>query len=70
MNYNKNIRCAIDSLLSSGSTEVLNPTIELTKCSPKLNVVINKQGGICTKCNVLFKSKTSLVLHLKKCGSK
>ena len=67
--HKKNIRSAIDSLLSSGSTEVPVPTVKLTECSPDVDVVnMNKQGGICTKCNVMFKSRTSLMSHLEKCS--
>ena len=29
---------------------------------------MNKQGGICTKCNTLFKSKVSLTNHLISCN--
>lgn len=64
----KNIRSAIDCLLYSGSIEVPVPTVKLTECSPDVDVVMNKQGGICTKCNAMFKSRTSLMSHLEKCS--
>lgn len=68
---NKKIRFAIDSLLTSQSTQVVNSDdIKLTICSPDIEVVMNKQGGICTKCNTMFKSRTSLLSHLEKCGIK
>ncbi len=57
------IRSAIDSLLSFDSVKVSEPTVQLTECSPDVDVVMNKQGGICTNCNTLFKSKVSLVNH-------
>ena len=68
---NKRMRGAIDSLLTSQSTQVVAPdNIKLTTCSPDIEVVINKQGGICTKCNTMFKSRSSLINHLEKCGIK
>ncbi len=68
---NKKIRSAIDSLLTSQSTQVVNSDIiKLTICSPDIEVVMNKQGGICTKCNTMFKSRSSLLSHLEKCGIK
>ena len=68
---NRKIRSAIDSLLTSQSTQVVNSdNIKLTICSPDIEVVMNKQGGICTKYNTMFKSRTSLLGHLEKCGIK
>lgn len=64
---NNQIRSAIDLLLSSDSVEVKEPLIKLTECSPDVDVVINKSGGICTRCNTMFKSRVSLLNHLKKC---
>lgn len=66
----KKIRSAIDFLLTSQSTQVISENIQLTTCSPDIEVVMNKQGGICTKCNTMFKSRTSLIGHLEKCGIK
>ena len=65
--HSRKIRSAIDLLLSSDSVEVAEPTVKLTECSPDIDVVMNKQGGICTKCNRMFKSRTSLMNHLDKC---
>lgn len=65
--HSKKIRSAIDLLLSSDSVEVTEPTVKLTECSPDVDVVMNKQGGICTRCNRMFKSRTSLMNHLEKC---
>jgi len=65
--HNQKIRSAIDMLLSSDSVKVSEPEVKLTVCSSELDVVINKQGGICTKCNVMFKSRTSLITHIEKC---
>lgn len=67
-NENRKMRSAIDLLLSSDAVEVLNPTVKLTECSSNIDVIINKQGGICTKCNRMFKSKVSLIGHLEKCS--
>lgn len=64
---NDQIRSAIDLLLSSDSVEVKEPLIKLTECSPEVDVVINKLGGICTRCNTMFKSRVSLLNHLEKC---
>jgi len=64
---NSKIRSAIDLLLAFDSVEVTEPTVKLTECSPEVDVVINKQGGICTRCNRMFKSRTSLIGHLEKC---
>ena len=61
------IRSAIDLLLSSDSVEVDNPNIDITRCDPMVDVVMNKQGGICTKCNILFESRAFLLNHLKQC---
>ena len=63
------IRSAIDLLLSSDSVEVSDPNINITECDPLVDVVMNKQGGICTKCNTLFESKVFLLNHLKTCNS-
>ena len=65
--HTKNMRSAIDLLLSSESMEVSEPPVKLTECSPKIDVIMNKQGGICTRCNRLFKSRVSLTSHLVKC---
>lgn len=62
------IRSAIDLLLSSELVKC-EPTVELTQCSPHVDVVMNKQGGICTHCNILFKSRTSLLHHLETCNN-
>lgn len=66
----KKIRSAIDLLLSYNSIEVTEPSVKLTECSPDVDVVMNKQGGICTQCNIMFKSKISLMNHLDKCSIK
>ena len=65
--HTKNMRFAIDLLLSSKSMEVSEPTVKLTECSPEIEVIMNKQGGICTRCNRMFKSRVSLTGHLIKC---
>ena len=65
--HDPKIRSAIDMLLSSDSVEVTEPTVQLTECSPDVDVVMNKQGGICTRCNTMFKSRTSLLNHLERC---
>ena len=67
-NHNVKIRSAIDLLLSTNSINIDKPTVQLTECSPDIGVVMNKQGGICTKCNTLFKSKVSLTNHLISCN--
>ena len=61
------IRSAIDLLLSSDSVEVSDHDINITKCDPLVDVVMNKQGGICTKCNTLFESRVFLLNHIKNC---
>ena len=61
------IRSAIDLLLSSNSVKVEEPTVNITICSPDVDVVINKQGGICTRCNSMFKSRISLINHIQSC---
>lgn len=67
MSGNK-IKSAIDYLLNSDSTEVSEPNLKLTECSPDIEVIMNGQGGICGKCNTMFKSKISLTSHLSKCS--
>jgi len=67
MSGNK-IKSAIDYLLNSDSTEVSEPNLKLTECSPDIGVIMNGQGGICGKCNTMFKSKISLTSHLLKCS--
>jgi hypothetical protein len=62
------VRSDIDILLSSGAVNLSEPTIQLTTCSPDVDVVINGQGGICTSCNLLFLSRSSLMGHLEKCS--
>ncbi len=70
VSHSAKIRTAIDLLLSSDSVGVTEPTVKLTECSPKVEVIMNKEGGgICTKCNTMFKSKPCLTSHLEKCGS-
>lgn len=61
------IRSAIDLLLSSDSVKVSDHDIEITKCDPLVDVVMNRQGGICTKCNTLFESRVFLLNHIKNC---
>ena len=61
------IKSAIDILLASDCSQVKESSIGLTKCSPDLNVIISKQGGICVKCNRMFKSKVSLDNHINNC---
>ena len=68
-NHNCKIKSAIDILLSSDSVKVEEQSFKLTECSPDIDVIINKQGGICTKCNSMFKSRSSLLNHLTKCLS-
>ena len=65
---NKNIRGAIDFLLGSESKTTNETPVVLTECSPEIDVVINKNGGICTKCNIMFKSRVSLINHMEKCS--
>jgi hypothetical protein len=65
--HDMKIKSAIYMLLSSESVEVSEPTVQLTECSPDVEVVINKQGGICTRCNSMFKSRSSLLNHIKHC---
>ena len=67
-NNNNKIRNAIDLLLTSESVKVTDCSIQLTRCSPDIDVVMNKQGGICTKCNLMFKSRISLLSHLERCN--
>ena len=70
VSHSAKIRTAIDLLLSSDSVGVTEPTVKLTECSPKVEVIMNKEGGgICTKCNTMFKSKPCLTSHLEKCGN-
>jgi len=66
--YRSDTKYNIDMLLSSGAVNLSEPTIQLTTCSPNVDVVINGQGGICTSCNLLFLSRSSLVNHLEKCS--
>lgn len=61
------LRSAINFLLSSGSVGVEKPSVKLIQCDPDVDIVINKQGGICTKCNVMFKSKVALDNHIEMC---
>lgn len=61
------LRSAIDSLLTSGSCEVSEPCVKLTECNPDIGIIMSGQGGICTNCNVMFKTKTSLTNHLTRC---
>ncbi len=61
------LRSAIDFLLTSDSCQVSEPSVKLTECSPDVGVVMDGQGGICTKCGIVFKSKTSLTNHILKC---
>ena len=61
------IRSAIDILLSSNSNKAIETTVKLIECSPEVDVIMNKQGGICTKCNTMFKSRTALLSHPQKC---
>lgn len=63
----RKIQSAIDMLLSSDSVKVAKPTVQLTQCSPEVDVVMNKQGGICTRCNSMFKSRSALLSHPEKC---
>lgn len=67
-NHSGKIRSAIDLLLSVDSINVVEPSVKLTECSPDIGVVMNEQGGICTNCNTLFKSKVSLMNHLISCN--
>ena len=67
ISHSTEIRSAIDLLLSSDSVEVTEPTVKLTECSPNLEVVVNKRGGICTRCNIMFKSRPFLMGHLERC---
>lgn len=67
MSGNK-MKSAIDCLLTSDSSEVSEPNFKLTECSPDIGVIMSGQGGICTKCNTMFKSKISLTSHLLKCS--
>lgn len=67
-NHSVKIRSAIDMLLSSDAVIVSEPSVKLTECSPDIDVVMNGQGGICTNCNVMFLSGTSLKNHLKECN--
>lgn len=65
------IRTAINLLLSSNSVKVSdpvnNPVVTLTTCSPDVDVIMNKLGGICTRCNTMFKSRISLLSHIERC---
>ncbi len=61
------IRSAIDMLLSSDSVEVTEPSVQLTECSPEVDIIMNKQGGICTRCNTMFKSRSALMSHPSRC---
>ena len=67
MSWNK-MKFAIDSLLTSDSTEASEPNFKLTECSPDVGVIMSGQGGICAKCNTMFKSKISLSSHLLRCS--
>ena len=64
---NFRIRSAIDILLSSDSVEVTEPSLQLTECSPEVDIIMNKQGGICTRCHTMFKSRSALMSHLNRC---
>lgn len=66
--HNAKIGLAIDLLLSSDSVEISEPTIRLTQCSTDIDVIMNKQGGICTNCGTLFKSGPSLINHVAACN--
>lgn len=61
------INLVIDGLFSD-NLKTVNSNLSLNICSPSVDVIIINQGGICTKCNSMFKSKISLVNHLEKCG--
>lgn len=58
---------AIDMLLSSNCVDVSDGEVELTVCSSDIDVIMDGQGGICTKCNTGFKSRISLIDHVKQC---
>lgn len=60
----------INSLLTANATEADDELMTFTECSPNIEVVVNKQGGICIKCNKMFKSRVSLVSHVEKCIGK
>ena len=62
-NNTGNVKSAINFLLMSGSEKMSEPPVTLTQCSPSIDIIMNKQGGICVKCNTNFKSKVSLMEH-------
>ena len=66
-NCSMELSSVIDSLFSN-NLETVNSNPSLNQCSPTVDVIMVNQGGICAKCNSMFKSKISLVNHLEKCG--
>ena len=71
------IKLAVDNLFKSSNKTYENKKdiggntnpIKLRVCSSDIDIVMDKHGGICTKCNISFKSKLSLRNHLEKCRS-
>ena len=66
------IKLAVDNLFKSSNKTYENKQaspIKLRVCSSDIDIVMDKHGGICTKCNISFKSKLSLRNHLEKCRS-
>ena len=57
------IKSAINLLLFSKSIKTSQPSIQLTKCSTDFDIIMHNNGGICTRCNIMFKSKISLLNH-------
>lgn len=57
----------INVLLFSDCVKTSTSNIQLNSCSSDIKVIINKTGGVCTKCRKFFKSDISLNGHLSKC---
>lgn len=57
----------INVLLFSDCVKTSTSNIQLILCSSDIKVIINKTGGVCTKCRKFFKSDISLNGHLSKC---
>lgn len=56
---------ALNKLLFSDCVKISDTNIQITSCSPDVDVIINKKGGICTKCKKFFKSNISLHSHIQ-----
>ena len=71
-NYNERLRDTdineIIHRIVTCNTCPASDTLSVTKCNSNIDMIVSDNGAICPICNVVLKNRTTLSIHMKRCG--